>query len=355
MNRYLGEKCKNHPLLDADDRCATCWGYFCDACLEDIGEHRYCGECAPVALEKYNAARQAATEERKRLDLRLLLYVLIALLAVIIGGGTIYFNGGFDQFLGSYMPSYQVSTSPKTLGSKLNDFKIAKSEHFDIYYHSADIADNVNRLAEDYFNRILADLLIFEKDVMSRGKFNIVIAKDNDELKNIFPDVLTGRAAMTDYETKTIIIVEANEAGNIQTDLSHEITHAIFFERMNSGNHIPAWIHEGISSYEEAKIDPTQTGARWATFGPDISGGGGLPLKDLAIKAEAGPEEVNLFYAESYSVVKYLIDTRGMLKFMKLSTSLQSGKNIDAAIKTVYDPDLTSLSNLEVKWRTSLN
>lgn len=353
--RYLGEKCKNHPILDADGRCATCWGYFCDACLDDIGEHRYCEECAPAAQEKFQALQEAEKETLKRLDLRLLLYTLILLLGVVIGGSVIYLNGGLDQFFGSYIPSYQVTNQPKTLGNKLDGFELIETKHFRIYYHGADSADIVNRTAEDYFTRILTDLLIYEKDVLLRGKFNIIIAKDNAEFSAIFPDVLTNRAAMTDYETKSIVLIEGAENGAIQNNLPHEITHAIFFERMNSGNHIPDWLHEGLASYEEAKIDPTQTDARWATFGPDIVSGGGLPLKDLTLKADAGPEDVNFFYAESQSAVSYLINTFGMLKFMKLSTKLQSGQEMDAAIDAIYSPALINLTDLEQKWRVSIS
>jgi hypothetical protein len=353
--RYLGEKCKNHPILDADGRCATCWGYFCDACLDDIGDHRYCESCAPAAQQKHVAAQQEEIETRKRLDLRLLMYTLILMLGVVIGGSVIYLNGGLDQFFGSYMPSYQVTNQPKTLGTKLDSFESIETKHFNIYYHSADSADIVNRNVENYFNQILADLLIYEKDVMLRGKFNIIIVKDMTEFTDIFPDVPGNRVAMTDYETKSIVVIESGDTGSVETNLPHEITHAIFFERMNSGNHIPDWIHEGLASYEEAKFNPVQTDARWASFGPEIVSGGGLPLKGMVLAADAGSEEVNFFYSQSQSIVSYLINNYGMLKFMKLSTKLQSGADIDATIKTTYSPDLINLTDLDLKWRASIS
>jgi hypothetical protein len=355
MNRYLGEKCKNHPILDADGRCATCWGYFCDACLDDIGDHRYCEECAPAALEKYNASQQTAAKEHEALSLRLLLYVLVLMLGVVIAGSIIYFNGGIEQFFSTYIATYQVTNKPIPLGTKLKGFQVAKTDHFNIYYHTAVFADPVIAGVEDYFNKILADMLIYEKDVMVRGKFNLIIVGDNVELKKIFPDVLVNRAAMTDYATKSIVLVEANEPGNIQIDLTHEIAHAIFFERMTSGNKIPSWVHEGLSSYEEAKFDPSQVDARWATFGPEIVQGGGQPLASLTLADSAGPDEVNFFYAQSQSVVNYLVATYGMEKLVKMSALVQSGDDINKAIKAIYGPDLNSLSDLDKKWRESLS
>jgi hypothetical protein len=355
MNRYLGEKCKNHPILDADGRCATCWGYFCDACLDDIGEHRYCEQCAPAALEKFNSAQQAAAKEHQALSLRLLLYVLVLMLGVVVAGSIIYFNGGIDQFFTSYIATYQVASRSIPLGNKVDGFETAKTDHFNIYYHNPVFTDPIIASLEDSFNKILADMLIFEKDVMARGKFNLIIVADNNELKKIYPDVLANRAAMTDYATKSIVLVEANETGNVQVDLTHELAHAIFFERMNSGNKIPDWIHEGLSSYEEAKFDPSQVDARWATFGPEIVQGGGKPLANLTLADSAGPDEVNFFYAQSLSVVSYLINNFGMEKFVKMSAQIQNGADINAAIKDVYGPDLSSLSDLERKWRDSLS
>ncbi len=354
--RDIEEHCKNHPILMADGRCASCWGYFCDACLDDIGEHRFCEACAPAAqqnIEETNAILERAA--RTKLDIRLLLYALIIMLGVVIGGSIIMFNGGIEQFFTSYVANYQTTTKAQALGAKLNSFKLLKTDHFNVYYHSADLAAAVSAPLESRYQAILGDLLIYQKDVMSRGKFNIIIVKDDAELQSLFSDVLPNRVAMTDYATKSIVLVEANETGNITIDLTHELTHAIFFERMTSGNKIPQWIHEGLASFEEGKYDSSAVDSRWATYGADIARGGGLALSEMAqIKSDSSPEEVNMFYAESRSVVAYMINNYGMLKFMRLATRLQAGRDIDSSIKTIYSPDLTSLNNLQGRWQESL-
>jgi hypothetical protein len=200
----------------------------------------------------------------------------------------------------------------------------------------------------------MSEFLIFENDVMDRGKFNILIVSDDAEFTKIFPDALTGRVAMTDYETKTIVIVAANETGDPLINLTHEMAHAVFFERMGGGTKIPGWIHEGLSSYAEARYNSSQVDLRWTTFGAGIIQNGGQPLTTLAAPETNGPEEVSRFYAQSYSVVRYLIDNYGMLKLMKLGVKLQSGKKIDTSISEVYAPDITGLGDLETKWLVSI-
>jgi hypothetical protein len=354
--RDIEEHCKNHPILMADGRCATCWGYFCDACLDDIGDRRYCEDCAAAARRKVEDAETVVEKaERTKLDLRLLLYALIIMLIVVVGGSIITFNGGIDQFFTSYVANYQTATKAQTLGTKLSSFKLLKTDHFNVYYHSADLADAISRPLEDRFQSILGDLLIYQKDVMNRGKFNLIIVADDAELKTLFSDVLPNRVAMTDYATKSIVIVEANETGNVMIDVTHELTHAIFFERMTSGNKIPQWMHEGLASFEEAKYNSAAVDTRWATYGADIAQGGGQPLADMAaVKSDATPAEVNLFYAESQSAVAYLINNYGMLKFMRLATRLQAGRDMDSSIKAIYGPAMLTLNDLQTKWLASL-
>lgn len=354
--RDIEEHCKNHPILMADGRCAACWGYFCDACLDDIEDRRYCEDCAPAARNKLEEA-QAVVEraERSKLDLRLLMYALIIMLGVVVGGTIIMTNGGLEQFFTSYVANYQTTTKAQTLGTKLNGFQLLKTDHFNVYYHNADLADLVARPLEERFQSILNDLLIYQKDVLGRGKFNVIIVKDDAELKSLFSDVLANRVAMTDYATKSIVIVEANETGNVMIDVTHELTHAVFFERMTSGNKIPQWVHEGLASYEEARYNSAMVDARWATYGPSIAQGGGHPLAEMiTVPENATPEEINLFYAESESVVAYLINNYGMLKFMRLSTRLQAGRDMESSIKAIYDPQLVSLDDLQTKWQASL-
>lgn len=353
--RELREHCKNHPILEADGRCATCWGYYCDACLDDIGERRYCEKCAPEAQAKLDEEHEAIKkEELKRLDMRLLLYTLIILLGVVVGGSIIMLTGGIEQFFGSYMGRYQVQNKPISLGSKLTEFEVIKTDHFNVYYHNGDMANAVTAQLEDRYKAILSDLLIFDKDVLARGNFNILLVTDDTEFKKIYPDILPNRVAMADYATKAIVIVEANEQGNFMVNLTHELAHAIFFERMGGGTRIPDWMQEGLASYEESRFDSSQTDARWSTYGAAIAQGEGKPLNGLTLAEDASPEEINLFYAESQSVVNYLITNYGMLKFMTLATKLQAGKDIDAAIASTYEKQIASLDDLQAKWLESL-
>jgi hypothetical protein len=43
-------QCKNHPEVEAQDRCAGCAEAFCSDCLVEIQGQRFCGSCKVMAV-----------------------------------------------------------------------------------------------------------------------------------------------------------------------------------------------------------------------------------------------------------------------------------------------------------------
>jgi len=62
------------------------------------------------------------------------------------------------------------------------------------------------------------------------------------------------------------------------------------------------------------------------------------------------PDAVNLFYGQSWSLVKYLNDAYGPEQFARLFAEIKGGKRIDPALKAVYGFDQDGLDN---EWRAA--
>ena len=80
-------------------------------------------------------------------------------------------------------------------------------------------------------------------------------------------------------------------------------------------------------------------------------------LKDLVvadIRKDSDPQRVAVFYAQSASVVGFMIRTYGGAAFGSFCKTLRDGKTLDAALTTAYATDLPSLDALEQKWLNSL-
>jgi len=69
--------CKNHPSVEAVDRCAGCAEPFCSNCLVEINGQKYCGSCKIMAIQGQPVV-EAATLPCKEAQ-EALLYAIIGL------------------------------------------------------------------------------------------------------------------------------------------------------------------------------------------------------------------------------------------------------------------------------------
>lgn len=54
-------QCKNHPEVEAVDRCVGCAESFCPDCLVEIQGQKYCGSCKVLAVRGQPAVAEEAT------------------------------------------------------------------------------------------------------------------------------------------------------------------------------------------------------------------------------------------------------------------------------------------------------
>ena len=127
--------------------------------------------------------------------------------------------------------------------------------------------------------------------------------------------------------------------------LPHELSHLILGDFIGR-EHIPLWLNEGFAQWEQSRGRPAKESLPPLTF----------RLKDLMtldIRQEADRARVSLFYAQSASLVGFLIRTRGGEAFGAFCRGLRDGKPCEAALTAAYPGDITSLENLEEKWLKS--
>ncbi|KKM72122.1 hypothetical protein LCGC14_1423640, partial [marine sediment metagenome] len=62
LNKGTQMQCKNHPDVEAIDRCAACAEAFCPNCLVDIQGQKYCGSCKVLAVQGQPTAVEATME-----------------------------------------------------------------------------------------------------------------------------------------------------------------------------------------------------------------------------------------------------------------------------------------------------
>lgn len=142
----------------------------------------------------------------------------------------------------------------------------------------------------------------------------------------------------------TVIVL--NAAGTSDT-LRHELTHVVTnVAGKGPFSDIPAWLDEGTAVYSQKQVDDSYQRAIQAAARRDRL----LPLRALNTLG-SDPNSVNLWYAQAWSLVNYLIDTYGKEKFAELFATFKAGSTVENALQSVYG---ISQDELEAAWRESI-
>jgi len=229
-------------------------------------------------------------------------------------------------------------------------WKISKSTHFIVYYNNADesFLNKVVNASEDYYDKI-ADALGFRRYDFwlwdNRAKIYVYDDAKSYQLATGQPEWSAGAA----LPREKIIYTFPNENGFLQSILPHELGHIIFHEFVGFNNPaIPLWLDEGVACYQE-------TGRRQQARGfvqQAIRDGRFMNLDSLAgfnLLFSQDTDAVNLFYAESLSIIDYLIKRFGSDKFVLFCQILRDKKDLAGAMRYTYS--FSDLKEFDAAWQ----
>ena len=106
---------------------------------------------------------------------------------------------------------------------------------------------------------------------------------------------------------------------------------------------VPSWLDEGTAVYMQ-----TQPG-RGYSDAVDFAVQTNTPINLRSLSSQPNdPSLINLFYGQSWSTVRFLVDEFGEQSFADLYATAKAGSTTDTALQTVYGFDTNGLYNL---WR----
>jgi hypothetical protein len=132
--------------------------------------------------------------------------------------------------------------------------------------------------------------------------------------------------------------------------LRHELTHIVMRSAVRGPfQGLPAWLEEGVAVYGQSQPMPDMESALDAA----IKSNRPFTVRSLssASVGGGGGSDVSLFYGQSYSVVRFLIDEYGEEKIRALLAAFREGSQTDDALMQVYGFDQDGLENA---WRKSV-
>lgn len=218
-----------------------------------------------------------------------------------------------------------------------DDWNEYKGQHFIIYYKDApeNFVKSVESMAENYYREISENLGFTRyKNWSWEDRAKIYIYKDDEDYMNTSRQMRWSHGAASAKEK--IIRTFPAAHGFFDSTLPHELGHIIFREFVGYKSFdIPTWVEEGVAMNQE----------KAQRFGADkivkeaIADRTFMTLDELSklrLDRDTDKEMVDLFYAESASVINYMINELGEYKFVGLCRELKEGNRFVEALHNTY-------------------
>jgi hypothetical protein len=241
----------------------------------------------------------------------------------------------------------QFKTPPQTVAyddSRFQWQKVAKS-NVDLFYYGGNQAR-----AQKLLNAAVAALAHIKDQVgVSANKTAKIYVYDS---KDDMGPALVSRSQSYDEMTTTLGVLVSKDTllllgsaeGATQT-IAHELTHLVVGQATENPFQapLPRWLDEGLAMYNEGSLPSYNQDALTEAITTDTL------ISVRSLSAYTGdPNQVNLFYAESYSVIDYLLSQYGRDKMVALLNDFKAGAYQDDALQKVYG---FGLEGLDAKWR----
>ena len=166
----------------------------------------------------------------------------------------------------------------------------------------------------------------------------------------VFPQEWTGGVAFTEYGLIAIGI-PTNELDWGKRALAHELGHMVTHQITYGpfGAILPTWLDEGLAMYAEGKPDTYLE----SVLQKAITQHKLISVRSLSSPFSAIPDEAYISYAESQSLIRFLIQNYGKDKMLQLLNLFKEGNTYDEALTQVYGFDQDGLDSLWQEYITS--
>lgn len=237
-------------------------------------------------------------------------------------------------------------------GIAAENWKELKGENFIVFYlEDAAFAQQVLTRAAVYYRKIASDLGYSRYDNFWQWENRAKIYLYRDHAAFLQATEKKSWIHGTAYYEKKEIVSYHSGQGFMEILLPHELCHLIFRDFVGFKGEVPLWMDEGVAQWQEAGK------RKWASLVVRklIEKKETIPFIDLMLlgpQIEKDPVMTAKFYAEAVTLVGFLIEKYGPLKFISFCRELRDGKDLNAALSFVYTESIPDIQTLEKKWLT---
>jgi len=228
----------------------------------------------------------------------------------------------------------------------VHGWKNVSADKLTLHYYSGDQA-----FAQDLLTAAENGLKFNETNsgLTAQSPIDLYIYSSTNDLKDaiLFEPSWTGGQAFPDQDI-VILGISQDDLDWGRGAIVHELTHVLVGHLTFSClGGVPTWLNEGLAVYSEGKLDD----ASQQQLDEAIRDNTLLTVRSLSSGFSEVASKAYLSYSQSYSIVKFLIETYGQDKMTNLLTSLRDGATIDNALINTYGFDVEGLDDA---WRKGI-
>ena len=151
------------------------------------------------------------------------------------------------------------------------------------------------------------------------------------------------------------VVIDPDALSSDLPAVSHELTHVVVGQiTFNPYNSIPFWLNEGLAVYVQF-TGLTLPSQFTLALSSAIANNTLISVRSLSDPFSAYADKANLSYAESVSIVTYLINQYGAVKMDQLLNSFEQGTSYDDALQANYGFNMDGLFTQWKAWVTTGN
>ncbi|MDD5258813.1 MAG: peptidase MA family metallohydrolase [bacterium] len=233
-------------------------------------------------------------------------------------------------------------------GANEDSYCSKETENFKIYAHNEEVCAEVAEDIEEVYQRIIEDL---RYKIKPTKKIKIYIFKNNEEYHSKIrqPMWSVGRVI---YNKNSFY---SYEGVNLSGLIPHEITHLLLYNFMER-QYEPVsmrWLSEGLATYEESKIVRSSLINNLRSKVALLKQGRQYSMQDLIssdVLKTRNTDLINLWYAQSFSMVEFMITQLGKAEFNEFCLNLKEYNDVEAALNKTYGNRFKTLDDFQQQW-----
>jgi hypothetical protein len=225
-----------------------------------------------------------------------------------------------------------------------------KTKHFRFTFSEKDqrLVKSLAQASESIYDDVVSDV-----GVPPRPGVEVYLAASHEDFLRRQPNAQKAPewAAGLAYPDENLIILKSPRAALFGTidpfrTFRHEIAHLTLHQAL-AGVRIPRWLDEGLAMYEAKEWTFRTTAViSTVTLKKDF-----IPLAALNREFPLDVQEAETAYAESFSMIAYLLNRFGREKFRAFIRNLQEGKTVSQSVDGAFG---MTFYTLEKEWHRHL-